>query len=65
MIRVKEGGMIMTIYGRKIENADMDVISDYMDDDIREEIHRLYAPCTHDEFIAAYLERDPGFITTL
>lgn len=56
---------MMTIYGRKIGKEDMDIIATYMNDEIREEIHAEHAPCTPDEFIAAYLEEDPEFIDLL
>lgn len=32
-----------------------DVIVHYMDDDIREEIHGLLAPCDNEEFLIAYM----------
>lgn len=51
----------MTVYGRAISDKDMQAIGSYMDDDIREDLHCDLAPCTHEEFIAAYLERDPEF----
>lgn len=34
----------------------------YMDDDIRESLHRDIAPCTPNEFIIAYCRKDPGFV---
>lgn len=52
----------MTIYGgRKIADKDMTMIASYMQDDIREEIHAEKAPCTNEEFLEAYLEKDPAF----
>ena len=39
----------------------MDAIAQYMDDDIREELHLEMAPCSPEDFLAAYLERDPDF----
>lgn len=51
----------MTIFGRAIENDDMQNIAGYMDDEIRERLHGELAPCTHEEFINAYLAEDPGF----
>lgn len=53
--------MNMTVYGRAITDRDMEAIASYMDDDIREDLHCDLAPCTHDEFITAYLEQDPEF----
>lgn len=55
----------MTIYGRAITNEDMNNIASYMDDEIREALHSELAPCTHEEFISAYLEKDPEFIEIL
>lgn len=55
----------MTIYGKKITQEDMDVIGSYMNDEIREDLHSEIAPCTPEEFIAAYLEKDPDFIDLL
>lgn len=39
----------------------MYTIAHYMDDDIREELHRDLAPCTHEEFLRAYIDRCPDF----
>lgn len=52
---------MMTVYGRKITQNDMDAIAIHMDDEIREQVHFQLAPCTPDEFLAAYLEKDPDF----
>lgn len=41
--------------------AIMDKIADYMDDDIREDVHGVMAPCTDEEFLKEYLRRDPSF----
>ena len=43
----------------------MDTIATYMDDEIREELHLRLAPCTPEEFISAYLEKDPKFSVLL
>ena len=51
----------MTIYERKITQDDMDNIATYMDDEIRERLHSELAPCEPEEFLAAYLEKDPEF----
>lgn len=56
---------MMTIYGRKIENDDMNNISSYMNDDIREELNTKLAPCTNELFINEYLKMDPDFIDIL
>lgn len=51
----------MTVYGRAIDQETMNNIATYMDDEIREELHGHLAPCTPEEFLEAYLERDPDF----
>lgn len=55
----------MTIYGKKITQEDMDVIGSYMNDEIREDLHADLAPCAPEEFLSAYLERDPDFLNLL
>ena len=55
----------MTIRGERITQADMDIIASYMNNDIREQVHRELAPCEPEEFLARYLELDPGFEITL
>ena len=55
----------MTIYGRSITSDDMANIADYMRDDIREELHTQLAPCSAEQFLRAYLDRDPDFIEIL
>ena len=55
----------MTIYGKKITQEDMDVIGSYMNDEIREDLHADLAPCAPEEFLSAYLERDPDFLKLL
>lgn len=56
---------MMTIHGRKIEQNDMNDIASYMDDEIREQLHGVLAPCEPEEFISAYLAKDPDFIDIL
>lgn len=48
-----------------ITQEDMDIIAIYMDDDTREAVHLDLAPCSPEEFLREYLERDPDFIITL
>ena len=44
------------------ENDDVwEAIVNYMDDDIREQVHMELAPCTNRQFIERYLELDPEF----
>ena len=45
-----------------INNKVMEVLQMYMDDEIREEIHQKYAPCSNDLFIKKYCEEDTEFI---
>lgn len=40
--------------GREV---DYDVCVNFMDDEIREELHAEIAPCTEQEFLDAYVER--------
>lgn len=39
-----------------LQEHDMDTIAHYMDDDVREAVHREIAPCTPIEFLRRYLE---------
>lgn len=39
-----------------------DVVAQYFEDDIREDLHLKMAPCSEQEFFDAYIERDPGFM---
>lgn len=55
----------MTIYGRSITNDDMCNIADYMDDAIREELHGQLAPCSNEEFLREYINRDPDILPLL
>ena len=49
----------------KTYNRMWDTVASYMDDDIREELHVELCPCSNEEFLARYLERDPDFIKIL
>lgn len=53
----------MLRYGRNftINNDLMEVITTYMNDDIREKVHFELAPCTNEEFLKRYIELDPDF----
>lgn len=55
----------MKIYNRPITQKDLDNIATYMDDATREELHANLAPCTPEEFLKAYLQREPEFIEIL
>ena len=56
---------MMTIYGREINDEDMANIATYMDDEIREDLHSDLAPCSHELFLRAYLQKDPDFLDFL
>lgn len=45
----------------KINNNLMGAIVGYMDDEIREDVHRELAPCENEEFLRRYVELDPDF----
>lgn len=47
---------------RTITDAELGTLLPYMKGDIREYCHRQMAPCTPNEFIDEYLDRDPDFI---
>lgn len=48
-----------------IDNKTMEAIVVYMDDDLREQVHRELAPCTHEEFLKRYCELDESFESLL
>lgn len=41
-----------------ITDKQMQTISSYMKDDIREDLHAELAPCDHETFLKEYLKRD-------
>lgn len=48
----------------KANEVTMEIINEvatYMNDDLREAIHFELAPCTPEEFLAAYCNVDPDF----
>lgn len=47
---------------RKITDAELGILSTYMNDEIRESVHFDMAPCTANEFLEEYLKRDENFI---
>ena len=53
----------MKRYGKEftIDNFLMEIISAYMNNDIKEEIHCELAPCQPEVFLSRYIEFDPGF----
>lgn len=55
----------MTVYGRAITGEDLRNIADYMNDEIREELHAKLAPCTTEEFLREYIQRDPEILEIL
>ncbi len=48
-----------------VSNRVMEVIQYYMDNEIREELHRKYAPCSNDYFLKKYCEKDTDFASIL
>lgn len=44
-----------------ITQFQLDVVSMYMIDNLREQVHMELAPCEPQEFLDAYLELDPDF----
>lgn len=36
---------------KRITNQEMEVLVAYMDDEVREEVHSRFAPCTNEEFV--------------
>lgn len=61
----KQEGKTMTIYGRAITNDDMRNIAEYMDDEIREELHGKLAPCSNEKFLREYIKRDSEILEIL
>lgn len=54
---------IMTKYGKeyKMNEEEWENIATYMNDKIKEELHNTITPCEPEEFLKAYVERDPDF----
>ena len=50
---------------RAMTQKEMDTISSYMRDEIREDLHAEIAPCKPETFLREYLKRDPEFINLL
>ncbi len=48
-----------------LDQATLDVIATYMDDEIREELHSNRAPCHPGEFLTAYCDRDESMIAII
>lgn len=44
-----------------IDNKMMEILQLFMDDEIREECHFKYAPCSNEYFIKKYMEKDTEF----
>lgn len=53
----------MTKYGKeyKMNEEEWENIATYMNDKIREELHNTITPCEPEEFLRAYVEKDPDF----
>lgn len=54
-ISVNNGHSFCTVE-EALEVISIDTMTCYMDDDIREQVHRELAPCTDAEFLNKYLE---------
>lgn len=55
-----DNGATYTTAADALETIGIDTIAEYMDDDIREEVHDQIAPCTEEEFLEKYLEMAEG-----
>ena len=44
-----------------MNTEEMENIATYMNDEIREDLHFEMAPCEPEEFLRAYVEKDPDF----
>lgn len=44
-----------------LTEKDMEVIANYMDDALREQLHQELAPCSPAKFVDAYVQADPDF----
>lgn len=44
---------------KALEVYSIDDIAQFMDDDVREQVHSDIAPCTDEEFLEEYLRRAP------
>lgn len=55
----------MKRYGEEftIDAVLMEIISAYMDNEIKEQVHSELAPCKPEEFLSRYIELDPGLST--
>ena len=49
----------------KATQNDMDNIANYMNDEIREEVHFKFTSCEPELFLREYVKRDPGFVKLL
>lgn len=56
---------MMTVYGRTLTKDDIQNISSYMVDEIRERLHNEIAPCSFEEFLDAYIKEYPTFLEIL
>jgi hypothetical protein len=54
---------MMKLYGKEftIDTVLMEIISAYMNNEIKEQIHCELAPCQPEVFLSRYIEIDPGF----
>lgn len=45
----------------EVTYSDMDIIAEYMDDCLREDVEFHFSPCTPGEFLREYIKREPSF----
>lgn len=50
---------------REVNQVRLGEIAGYMNDEIREQVHAEFAPCTPEEFLTRYLQLDCEFINLL
>lgn len=44
-----------------LDSETLDTVTTYMNDDIREQVHREIAPCTPEKFLLRYIQLDRDF----
>jgi hypothetical protein len=55
----------MKMIKSNLDKKTLDTIASYMDDQIREECHSLFAPCAASFFLEEYCKRDKEFLNLL
>ena len=69
--QLKKSKILMLRYGEKFTISDelMEVVANYMNDDLREKLHNELTPCSNETFLkeyceVVYLPRTEGISTT-